>query len=673
MEQTGLFNIDTVKSDVEKIKENIKAPYVNAYYSSLGGEKNISVLVTVSLDEKETWANKILENSRYFKLHITNDGRLEMFTKSHKISEKFRKTKVKSVDEAINKINTFINGVNNITEERLDTESNNNPIYKIGDVLKKSNNLRQGVDSYFLILKILEDSYWVSSYVKKFAEESTGHFRIYFSKQNEYEKYNLTAEDIKRWDDRIESINNIASGIGGESEDFKIEKRLFGDINKSLNETYVDETGDLKDFEMNIVDVYEAIKFINKEHDMKLAGRKSPFLWYDDKDINKVISYGVKMGWLNRPSHTQVEWTEKGINEYQKNKSLNESCWKGYKQVGMKKKGNKQVPNCIPNKKKINEYNNDETFKLSKLNEEQFYQLIQFLESDIEILDGLDMDYYSDEIGVDTGILLDLYAEYGYNSHKYKKTDYLKKIYEKETGKSWDDIRELISENKKYNMKKQITYEEKKRVVENYIKSLVNKEVKLIKEEKETKKVIKTYKTEDGTRLEIIEEPNSDRSKTKSTFTIYVNGKGGYGSTDIKTVERMFEKEISKREKLNEEITNKMFAVKVKHDKGTTTIKTNGSDEEDVIKKVMKAEGCPKSAIVSVKEIKKTNENSDMGGRNLRAVKITFDNGDVINTSMAAHLTDDEIKKYYTIGKSFNLGKGEKDLMAKVTKVDILK
>ena len=27
-----------------------------------------------------------------------------------------------------------------------------------------------------------------------------------------------------------------------------------------------------------------------------------------------------------------------------------EACWSGYKQVGMKKKGNRQVPNCVPEK-----------------------------------------------------------------------------------------------------------------------------------------------------------------------------------------------------------------------------------------------------------------------------------------------------------------------------------
>ena len=31
---------------------------------------------------------------------------------------------------------------------------------------------------------------------------------------------------------------------------------------------------------------------------------------------------------------------------------MNEECWKGYQQYGMKKKGSKQVPNCVPKKGK---------------------------------------------------------------------------------------------------------------------------------------------------------------------------------------------------------------------------------------------------------------------------------------------------------------------------------
>ena len=32
-------------------------------------------------------------------------------------------------------------------------------------------------------------------------------------------------------------------------------------------------------------------------------------------------------------------------------KFFTEACWKNYKKEGMKKKGNKMVPNCVPKKK----------------------------------------------------------------------------------------------------------------------------------------------------------------------------------------------------------------------------------------------------------------------------------------------------------------------------------
>jgi hypothetical protein len=43
----------------------------------------------------------------------------------------------------------------------------------------------------------------------------------------------------------------------------------------------------------------------------------------------------------------------KHTNKYKKmfgelKQDLVDACWRGYKQVGMKKKGNKQVPNCVP-------------------------------------------------------------------------------------------------------------------------------------------------------------------------------------------------------------------------------------------------------------------------------------------------------------------------------------
>jgi hypothetical protein len=34
-------------------------------------------------------------------------------------------------------------------------------------------------------------------------------------------------------------------------------------------------------------------------------------------------------------------------------------CWKGYKQIGMKDKGGRQVPNCVPNESVVKENKSD--------------------------------------------------------------------------------------------------------------------------------------------------------------------------------------------------------------------------------------------------------------------------------------------------------------------------
>ena len=35
-----------------------------------------------------------------------------------------------------------------------------------------------------------------------------------------------------------------------------------------------------------------------------------------------------------------------------KKRGLKSACWKGYEAVGMKKKGGKKVPNCVPKRKR---------------------------------------------------------------------------------------------------------------------------------------------------------------------------------------------------------------------------------------------------------------------------------------------------------------------------------
>jgi hypothetical protein len=59
-----------------------------------------------------------------------------------------------------------------------------------------------------------------------------------------------------------------------------------------------------------------------------------------------------------------------------------------------------------------------------------------------------------------------------------------------------------------------------------------------------------------------------------------------------------------------------------------------------------------------------------MGG--LRCVKITFSDGDELITSMAAHLTDEEIRKYFYPGIVFNTG-AVNDKLVTVTHIEIIK
>lgn len=105
-----IFNIHTVAQDVEKIKSHLKAPFKNVNYSTFGGEEQVSILILVSLDPQSTWVNGYVENSKYTRFHLENDGSLEQFTLSQ-ISTKFRKTKVKSVTDAITKINSYLGKV----------------------------------------------------------------------------------------------------------------------------------------------------------------------------------------------------------------------------------------------------------------------------------------------------------------------------------------------------------------------------------------------------------------------------------------------------------------------------------------------------------------------------------------------------------------------------------
>ena len=69
----------------------------------------------------------------------------------------------------------------------------------------------------------------------------------------------------------------------------------------------------------------------------------------NDKKENIKKSIVVNQGLINYYKET--------YKNLKNNESVNEAspCWKGYKQVGMKDKGGRQVPNCVPNESVVKE------------------------------------------------------------------------------------------------------------------------------------------------------------------------------------------------------------------------------------------------------------------------------------------------------------------------------
>lgn len=63
--------------------------------------------------------------------------------------------------------------------------------------------------------------------------------------------------------------------------------------------------------------------------------------------------------------------------------------------------------------------------------------------------------------------------------------------------------------------------------------------------------------------------------------------------------------------------------------------------------------------------------------RKLRAIRVTYSDGTVITTNMAAHLTDEQAMAYFKVGKVFNLGThfpdSQEDNEQVVVKAEILK
>ena len=101
-----LFDVRGADELAAALKSDLKAPYVSARKSTLGGDENVSVMLVVSLDPRESWLNGILQNSRYFHMSIDRNGTINRFG-GYGVP-KFRKSRAKSVADVVARINKYI-------------------------------------------------------------------------------------------------------------------------------------------------------------------------------------------------------------------------------------------------------------------------------------------------------------------------------------------------------------------------------------------------------------------------------------------------------------------------------------------------------------------------------------------------------------------------------------
>ena len=123
------MDLDAANKLKEMLNKQIKAPFVRATISTLGGKERPSVMLAISMDEKNTWQNNIFENSRYARFHITHDGVIELFS-GWKLP-KFRKSRFKNIEDVVKKINLFVQKASSMSENIIAEASRDSDILEL--------------------------------------------------------------------------------------------------------------------------------------------------------------------------------------------------------------------------------------------------------------------------------------------------------------------------------------------------------------------------------------------------------------------------------------------------------------------------------------------------------------------------------------------------------------
>ena len=239
-------------------------------------------------------------------------------------------------------------------------------------------------------------------------------------------------KQIPAWiQDHIAKAENLISQASGNYHE-------YGDSNESV----VNEDNTAFETLMLIRNLEQTNKLLAQ--DLKTSKRLP-----NDKKENIKKSIVVNQGLINYYKET--------YKNLKNNESVNEAapCWKGYKQVGMKDKGGRQVPNCVPNES-VNEAPNTGE-KIQNLNNR-----IKVLRDKISATKSPEQKkLHSDRLKNALQSLSNIKKDYGIKKEISSKTP---KIFVK-TAAVEKKIRELMADRKKavvpYNTEKDPAKKEK--------------------------------------------------------------------------------------------------------------------------------------------------------------------------------------------------------------------
>lgn len=146
---------------------------------------------------------------------------------------------------------------------------------------------------------------------------------------------------------------------------------------------------------------FAPIKEADEDHEVKMAQGQLDYIIKTANELKGKLGNAEKNipGWIQdhiSKAHSYLHQSNSGYHEY--NGGMNEEapCWKGYKQIGMKDKGGRQVPNCVPNESVMNEsdYNfGTKEYTAKKLNPTEIQDLaLAYQEAPITKIAGKTMD-----------------------------------------------------------------------------------------------------------------------------------------------------------------------------------------------------------------------------------------------------------------------------------------